>query len=67
MTGDAYVAPSTDVDELTGRVRALEHEVAELARHGASDRRVEAVEDLVEQAFARIRQLERRADTKARA
>ncbi|HKE66810.1 MAG TPA: hypothetical protein VKB59_19465 [Micromonosporaceae bacterium] len=67
MTADRYVPPGTDVDELTSRVRALEHELAELARHGASDRRVEAVEDLVEQAFARIRQLERRAETKARA
>jgi hypothetical protein len=57
----------TDVDRLDGRLQNLEVEVAELARHGASDNRVDELESRVEQLAARVRQLERDDHPSARA
>ncbi|HEY7009062.1 MAG TPA: hypothetical protein VH395_08990 [Jatrophihabitantaceae bacterium] len=49
------------VDELEQRVDHLEADVAELVRIGASDKRVDALEERLERALARIRELERSA------
>jgi hypothetical protein len=48
-----------DYEILHGRITGLEHETAELVRLGASDQRVDGLEQRLDEALARIVELER--------